>query len=114
MYCINRLKDFGSATAILLVLLLYLVQQICTFSRKESVLYGRTLLTAMVVNGLYDSKRLSLAVFGRTCTKHSFQRGYIECLESQCFRPSRCNGSERFNQTSLKASSQLCYGVQAP
>ena len=39
--CINRLKDFGSATAILLVPLLYLVQQICTFSRKESVLYGR-------------------------------------------------------------------------
>ena len=38
---INRLKDFGFATAILLDLLLCLVQQICTFLRKESDLYGR-------------------------------------------------------------------------
>jgi hypothetical protein len=39
--CVNRLKDFGSLIAILLVLLLCLVQQICTFSKKEFVLYGR-------------------------------------------------------------------------
>lgn len=45
--CVNRLKDFGSVIAIFLVLLLCLVQQICTFLKKEFVRYGRYIRSSL-------------------------------------------------------------------